>query len=108
MSVLMAAWHGLSARRKTFASRERLLRAAVAAAMLFALLAGDRGLIRLIRLLHDRAAIKGDIRELAAKQASLEAELAGLTTDPAKIEKLAREQLDMARRGETVYKFPSR
>ncbi len=79
----------------------------VFAVMLFTLMPGDRGLYRLTGLLRDRAALQADIRALRARRMKLEADLRRVSSDPATIERLAREQLDMIRKGETVYKFPS-
>jgi len=76
--------------------------------MIFTLFVGDRGLFRLIGLLKDRATIRGEVLALEAKEARLKQELTSYTSDPVTIEKLAREQLDMVRKGETVYKFPSK
>ena len=76
--------------------------------MLFTLCAGDRGLFKLINLLKDRATIRREVVALEAREARLKQELINYTSDPVTIEKLAREQLDMAKKGETVYKFPSK
>ena len=88
--------------------RRRLLRYALLGVMLFTLFGGDRGLFRLAIVLHDRAALQTDVQELIEKRMRLETELRSYTTDPATVEKLVREQLDMVKPGETVYKFPPR
>ena len=44
---------------------------------------------------------------LAEKQKTLEAIAERLRSDPAYLEKLAREEMGMVREGETVLKFPS-
>jgi len=89
------------------ATRGRRWRYAILAVMFFTLVPGDRGLYRLVGVLRDRAALRADISALEAKRAALERDLRRVTSDPAVIERLAREQLDMIRRGETVYKFPA-
>lgn len=89
-------------------TRAHLLRWAILAVMVFTLLGGDRGLISLIPLLHDRATLKKDIQELIARRTQLTTDLHHYTSDPATVEKIVRERLDMVKRGETVYKFPSR
>jgi cell division protein FtsB len=108
LSRIKAVWYTLAAVVKVSSPRERLIRLGIIAVMLFTLLVGQRGLIRLAGVLHDRAAIQKDIQELTARQAKLEAQLTAYTSDPGTIEKIVREQLDMVKRGETVYKFPSR
>ncbi len=82
------------------------LRWTVAAVMAFTLLGGDRGLIRLIGLLRDRAALQAEITRLTARSTQLERDARNYASDEATIEKVAREELDLIRRGETVYKFP--
>jgi cell division protein FtsB len=74
--------------------------------LLITLLPGDRGLYRLIGLLRDRAALQADIRALEARRRKLEMDVRRFTSDPATIERVAREDLDLVRKGETVYKFP--
>jgi len=80
----------------------------VAGLMLVTLCLGDRGLIKLVGLLRDRAAVRAELVRLETHHTELEAEYRRYTTDPATIEKVARESLDWVRRGETVYKFPSK
>lgn len=87
--------------------RQRILRYVIAVVMLFTLFGGDRGLYRLSIVLHDRAALQRTVQELIARHAMLETELRHYTSDPATVEKFVREQLDMVKPGETVYKFPS-
>jgi cell division protein FtsB len=84
----------------------RLLRIGVLAVMMLTLCAGERGLIRLVRLKAGCAAIKREIRELRMHRDELKTDLARYTGDPETIERAAREKLDLIRRGETVYKFP--
>lgn len=76
--------------------------------MLGTLCLGDRGLIRLVSLLRDRAAVQTELIRLEAHRADLARQLRLYTADSATIEKVARESLDWVRRGETVYKFPSK
>ncbi len=78
----------------------------VGAVLLLTLMPGDRGLVRLISLLRDRAALRTEITRLEARTVALQEELRTLTSDSATLERLAREKLDLARRGEVVYKFP--
>ncbi len=75
--------------------------------MLVTLFGGNRGLYRLAIVLHDRAALQREVQELVARHAMLKTELRDYTSDLATVEKFVREQLDMVKPGETVYKFPS-
>lgn len=84
------------------------LRWILGAVMAFTLLGGDRGLIRLIGLLRDRSAVRAEITRLTARRVALERDARAYATDAETIEKVAREELDLIRRGETVYKFPKR
>lgn len=88
--------------------RAKKIRLGVAAVMLYTLLAGDRGLVRLAGLLYGRAAIRAELRGLDGRRAALEGDLRSFTRDPGVVERVAREQLDLVRPGETVYKFPAR
>lgn len=86
--------------------RRRLPRYGIILVMLFTLFGGDRGMLRLVGLLRDRAALRADVRELSARRLILETNLSRATTDREAIERTAREDLDMIKKGETVYKFP--
>ena len=86
--------------------QKKLLRYAILGVMAFTLFGGNRGMFRLVGLLHDRAALSNDVRELKARRVLLQTELKKTTSDAKAIERIAREQLDLVKRGETVYKFP--
>jgi cell division protein FtsB len=80
----------------------------VAALMLGTLCLGDRGLVKTVTLLRDRAAVRAELVRLETHRTELEAELRRYSSDSATIERVARESLDWVRRGETVYKFPAK
>lgn len=80
----------------------------VGALMLGTLCLGDRGLIKLIGLLHDRSAMRSELLELERHRVDLEIQLRRYTSDGPTIDKTARESLDWVRRGEVVYKFPAK
>ncbi|MDR2577949.1 MAG: septum formation initiator family protein [Chitinispirillales bacterium] len=66
---------------------------------------GDRGFLDMYRLHREE---KSRIREVAAARAeidSLKAEIERLRNDTAYIERVARERLGMARKGEMIFKF---
>jgi cell division protein FtsB len=89
-------------------SRRRLGIAAVV--LLAASLAGFgvRESIRVWQLRQELSALEADVSTLAERQKRLEEIAERLRSDPAYLEKLAREEMGMVREGETVLKFPSR
>lgn len=88
-------------------SRRRLGIAAVA--LLAASLAGFgvRESIRVWQLRQELSALERDVSALTEQQQKLEKIAERLRSDPAYLEKLAREDMGMVREGETVLKFPS-
>ncbi len=89
-------------------SRRRLGIAAVV--LLAASLAGFgvRESIRVWQLRQELRALEADVSTLTERQKRLEEIAERLRSDPAYLEKLAREEMGMVREGETVLKFPSR
>jgi cell division protein FtsB len=88
-------------------SRRRLGIAAIV--LLAASLAGFgvRESIRVWQLRQELSALEADVSALTEKQKTLEEIAERLRSDPAYLEKLAREEMGMVREGETVLKFPS-
>ena len=68
---------------------------------------GVRESIRVWQLRQELSALEADVSTLAEKQKTLEAIAERLRSDPAYVEKLAREEVGMVREGETVLKLPS-
>jgi cell division protein FtsB len=64
---------------------------------------GDRGLFQLVSQRERAEALAREIDQLRADNSRLATEIAGLRADPAAIERLAREELGLARPGETVF-----
>jgi cell division protein FtsB len=64
---------------------------------------GDRGVFHLIQQKERAAALRVEIEELRSENALLAEQIRALRSDPAAIERLAREQLGLARPGETVF-----
>jgi cell division protein FtsB len=72
-------------------------------ALLVGSLFGDRGILHLVAQ-RDRAEyLKREIEELRTENGRLAAEILALKTDPRAIERLAREELGLARPGEMVF-----
>ena len=87
-----------SGRKAALALASMLLTALVAGAFF-----GDRGLRRL-RLEEQRLlALESEIEELRAENQRVAGEVSALTSDPGAIERIAREQLGLARPGELVF-----
>jgi cell division protein FtsB len=64
---------------------------------------GDRGILNLVGKRRQVEALRGELEGLRAENARLSSEIAALRTSPRAIERLAREQLGLARPDETVF-----
>lgn len=69
---------------------------------------GDRGLLAMRRTQMEIKALQQEIVELNADNARLAGEVQALKTDPAMIERIARDELNLARPGEKIFKLPPR
>lgn len=66
---------------------------------------GRKGLIRLMQLKIEESKLKSDIGKLNKNNVRLSEEIEKLQNDPKTIEKIAREELGLVKKGETIYKF---
>jgi cell division protein FtsL len=64
---------------------------------------GDRGILNMLGEREKVESLRVELDELKAENARLSAEIADLRTSPRAIERLAREQLGLARADETVF-----
>ena len=64
---------------------------------------GDRGILQLMAQRQRALDLAREIEEIRAENLRLAAEIRALRTDPRAIERIAREQLGLARPGETVF-----
>lgn len=64
---------------------------------------GDRGVLQLLAQREKAADLARQIDELRAENGRLARDIAALRSDPRAIERLAREELGLARPGETVF-----
>jgi cell division protein FtsB len=64
---------------------------------------GDRGILNLMSKRRQVEELRGELEALRAENARLSAEIAALKTDPRAIERLAREELGLARPDETAF-----
>lgn len=72
-------------------------------ALLVGTLFGDGGLLQLVEERRKTEALEHELGALRAENARLGDEIVALRTDPATIERLAREELGLSRPGETVF-----
>ncbi len=78
---------------------------ALAAFILYQILAGPGGLLKVMELRDQQRGQQRRIDSLKSRQVELETEKRRLLTDSAYLEKLARKELGMAKAGEKVYRF---
>ncbi len=64
---------------------------------------GDRGILRMVAQRERTESLRQEIEELRAENGKLAGEIVALKSDPRAVEKLAREELGLARPGETVF-----
>jgi cell division protein FtsB len=72
-------------------------------ALLVGTLFGDGGFLQLLEERERTTALAAELGRLRGENSRLGEEIAALRSDPAAIERLAREELGMARPGETVF-----
>jgi cell division protein FtsB len=74
--------------------------------MLLLAIFNDRGLIQVHARARKLSTIQTDVTRLEAENTQLKAEIQALRTDPATIEKFAREELKLVKPGEVVLVTP--
>lgn len=74
------------------------------AALFFIFVSGPRGTWKLYQSDRDKQQLIKDIEELETKKANLDSERTRLLNDQDYIEKVAREQYNMKKKGEKVYR----
>ena len=67
---------------------------------------GKGGLQALLEVRREHQGLDREIERLEEENRQLETEIQGLRSDPAAIEKLAREQMRMAKPGEIIFTLP--
>lgn len=91
--------------------RPRYRRALILLAIALSVLAGNAifgkgGLRALLEARRENQGIEQEIERLEEENRQLEGEIQGLRSDPAAIEKLAREQMRMAKPDEIIFTLP--
>ena len=66
---------------------------------------GDKGYLRMKDLRAEKIKITNEIESIKKENQKLTLELAAARSDPFWVEKAAREELDLVKKGEIVYKF---
>ena len=95
---------------KTSSPRRRLLLAVVALGLLALVvhtLFGEHGYLALRRQQQELQRLESEIKRLEDENRRLTEEIQSLKTDPRAVERVAREELKMARPGEKVILLPS-
>ena len=88
--------------------RSRLATAVVAAAAIYFvqdLVLGEMGLVKFYRMRAQYIALERDIAQMKRENAELLQNVRALKSDPALIERIARDKLGLARPGEIVYYY---
>src|SRR2546421_12970883 len=67
---------------------------------------GAHGYLAMRRTQQEIKKVNADLDQLNKENSQLEQEVRGLKTDPHKIEKIARDELGLARPGEVIIKIP--
>ena len=69
---------------------------------------GANGYLALRRQQKERETLQQQIEQLQQENEQLEKQIKALKSDPAAIERLAREQMHLAKPGETIYTLPEK
>ena len=80
--------------------------AGLLAVLLGAAVFGENGILQLRRLRTEVASLHRDVQALEAENDRLSRALIELRSDPAALERIAREELGLVRPGERVLRFP--
>jgi cell division protein FtsB len=69
---------------------------------------GTHGVLAMRRSQKEAAAIQKEINQLNEENRRLQDRVKALKTDPAEIERIAREEMGLARPGEVIFKIPAK
>lgn len=83
-----------------------LLSAVLTIVFLISFFFSDRGMSELQQARHRVADLESDIRKLQAENARLRSEIESVKKSTYAVERIAREDLSMSRKGEVVYMLP--
>jgi len=66
---------------------------------------GEKGVVRLVKLMRERENLATEVQKLKEENQQLKKEIEALRTDQRYLEQLARKELGMVREDELVYQF---
>lgn len=69
---------------------------------------GTHGVLAMRRAQQEAAKVKQEIERIATENRRLEENITSLKSDPQAIERIAREEMGLARPGEYIFKIPSK
>jgi cell division protein FtsB len=87
--------------------RGKWIGAAAAIVLVFFFVSGNRGVWEMYKLRQERRLLTDEIARLKVETAQYQAEYQAMGRDNALLEKRAREELNLVKPGEIVYKFGS-
>jgi cell division protein FtsB len=73
--------------------------------LFFLVVAGNRGLWNLFRLAHEKNQLSHEVSSLQVEIVSLQQQYKEYGSSPEAVERSAREELDLIKPGEIIYKF---
>lgn len=79
--------------------------AVTGAALLYLILSGNRGLWNLYKLHQEKQNLSGQVEQLKSEIGRYQVEYQDFQRNPSVLEKQAREELNLVKPGEVVYKF---
>jgi cell division protein FtsB len=74
--------------------------------ILFFTVFGDKGLLRIFELRHDKSRIDTRLTEAKSENEKLKLEIVALKTDRRYLESIARKDFGLVRSNEVIYQFP--
>ena len=77
------------------------------AALLVHDISGTHGFLAMRRTQKEIERLRREIRQVTAENRELDAQVKALKSDPKLIERIAREELGLAREGELIFKLPA-
>ena len=89
-----------------FQNRMYLIPAGCIVFILFFTVFGDKGLLRIYELKHDKARIDTRLNDAKNENEKLKLDIAALKTDRRYLESIARKDFGLVRSNEVIYQFP--
>jgi cell division protein FtsB len=83
-----------------------LIPAGCIAFILFFTVFGDKGLLRIYELRHDKSRINTRLTDAKVENEKLKLEIVALKTDRRYLESIARKDFGLVRSNEVIYQFP--